>query len=216
MTFTDLGKDGPHPDLTAALVERLNEEPLTEFREVDEVRVSDIQLLQRRTLYDLPWANLWGVPWGHESNIIRADSSVGLFMHAPSGFRKQLGMYWAHRQPDAEWGIAQMSINWLEEALKKPWPSIFFLRRGHGLAFGLLSPSAELGSLRVTLEDGSVHESRVSDDSALLFVPFHTEELWSSTIFFGFHDTAGQEIESGSYPLPTHPHPQPTKEDSSK
>lgn len=202
-TVMDLGKQGPHPDVLTSLVERINEllpEVLHSDGD-DEVRESGIRVLQQRTLYGLNWSNLWGGSWGYDSDVVDVDVSVGLVVSATEGSRKQLVMYWAHRLPDRDWAVARMSIKSLDDPPIKPWPGFTKLGRGLGISLGALVPSHDLGNVQLTLEDGQVHESAVSNGSVLIFVPFSSAELWSSAVTFGFYDTEGREILTESLPL---------------
>lgn len=141
-TVIDLGAQGPHPNLVTNLVENFNQEPLRDGEDVSE---SDIQVLQQRTLCGLSSVNLDGVPWRFEGDVIAVDVSVGMAVCAPEGRRKHLAIYKAHRFPDREWGIAQMSVPWLDDPPARPWAGDFMLHRGLGIGWGVLARSGDLG-----------------------------------------------------------------------
>lgn len=119
----------------------------------------------------------------------------------PEGSRNELMTYQAHRLPNQDWGVARMTSRMLEDPPKKPWTSVLNLSRGLGIAWGLFTNSPDVGSVRISLVDGQVAESTVSNGSALMFVPFNSAQLWSSTLKFGFYDTQGREILTESLPL---------------
>lgn len=197
-TVIDLGAQGPHPELLTNLVENFNQEPLRDGEDVSE---SDIQVLQQRTLYGLSCVNLDGVPWRYEGDVIAVDVSVGMAVCAPEGRRKRLAVYKAQRFPDREWGIAQMSGAWLDDPPPRPWAGGFMLDRGLGIAWGVLARSGDLGKGRFTLPGGHVWEDTASNNSCLMFVPFNSAELWSSTATATIFDSQGHEILTESYPL---------------
>jgi hypothetical protein len=190
-----------------SLVEGINEvfQEKLSSEGVAAVHAGDIHVLQQRTLYQLPWSNLWGVPGNHAEDVINVDVSVGLVICTPTGARKHVVQYQAHRFPDRDWGIARMGADWLDEPPKKPWTSEPALSRGLGIAWGVVAHSPNVGKGRITLANGYIAESPVSNGSFLIFVPFHTAELWASTVKFGFYDTQGREIVTENYPLPVPP-----------
>ena len=194
----DLGAQGPHPDLLTNLVENFNQEPLRDSEDVSE---SDIQVLQQHTLYGLSSVNLDGVPWRHVGDVIAVDVSVGMAVCAPEGHRKRLAIYKAHRFPDQEWGIAQMTVPWLDDPPARPWAGGFMLDRGLGICWGVLARSSDLGKGRFTLPDGHVWESTALNGCVLMFVPFNSAELWASTATTTIFDAQGREILTESYPL---------------
>lgn len=204
---TDLGKEGPHPDIMDPLLERISEaySEMLPSEGIAELRFDEVQILQKRTLYGLRWSSLQGQGWSYDQAVVNVDVSVGLAVCSPSGGRKQMVLYQAHRLPDRDWGIARLGFSKLEEPPKKPWTSIPKLSRGFGIAWGVLTHSPDVGKGRITLENGYISESPVSNSSFLLFVPFHTAELWASSVRFGFYDTLGREIVTDNLSLPAPP-----------
>lgn len=199
----DPGKQGPHPNVVPSLVDRLNEvlPNVLPAQAIAHVRAQDVHVLQQRTLYRVRWANLWSVRWVHDADTIEVDVSVGLAICTTPGIRKQLVLYQAHRLPNQDWSIARLANDWIEDSPKKPWTSIVGLSRGLGIAWGVLAHSPELGKGRILLANSQVVESMVVDGNFLIFQPFNSEELWSSTARFGFYDTQGREITTDALPL---------------
>lgn len=199
----DPGKQGPHPDVVSSLVVRLNEvlPTVVPAQVATHVREQDIHVLHQRTLYRVKWANLWGVRWAHDADVVDVDVSVGLSVCTTPGIRKQLVLYQAHRLLSQDWSIARVANDWLEDSPKKPWTSIVGLSRGLGIAWGVFTHSPELGKGRILLADGQAVESAVSGDSFLVFQPFNSAGLWSSTARFGFYDMQGREITTDALPL---------------
>jgi hypothetical protein len=194
----DLGAQGPHPDLLRNLVENLNQDPL---RDGDDVSESDLQVLRQCTLYGVSWSNLDGVLWRHEGDVMAVDVSAGMVVCAPEGRRKRMAIYQAHRFSDRDWGIAQMSVPWLDDPPTRPWAGGFMMNRGLGIAWGVLSRSADIGKGRFTLPGDHVWESIASNGNVLMFVPFNSAELWSSTATTAIYDPHGSGILTESYPL---------------
>jgi hypothetical protein len=70
-----------------------------------------------------------------------------------------------------------------------------------GIAVGVASHSVDLGKMRFTLADGQVAESIAAGNVCLMFVPFHSAELWSADATMQLFDAGGLEIVKDTYPL---------------
>jgi hypothetical protein len=199
-TIVDLGQRGPHPDVMASLVERINELRARDSPSEASLKVhaSDIQMLQQRTSYGLKWTNLWR---GDDGDVTDVDVSVGLVVCSPKGGRELLVQYQAHRLPDMDWGIARMGCKWLDEPPKKPWTAELALSRGLGIAWGALAHSPDIVRGRITLADGQVAESAIDGGSLLIFVPFHAAELWSASVRIELLDARERAIATDSFSL---------------
>jgi hypothetical protein len=193
---TDLGKQGPHPDVVTDLVEKLGQYPL----QGDDVSESDIQIIQQRTLSEVTWS-IWTTDRATTKSG-NLDVSAGLAVSAPRGARKLLIAYVATRLPDRDnWGIAETGSAWIEDPPRKPWTGCFLGSRGIWIGIGGLAHSPDLGRVRITLADGQAVESTVSDGSFLVLVPCDSAELWSSPATVAYYDTEGREIRTDSYDL---------------
>lgn len=192
MTITDLGKDGPRPDLIIKLVESITALPeVSDHPEAQEwvgVTRSDIRLLQQRTVYDARWSN----PLNDETGQL--DISAGLTECTPAGRRKSLVTFTALRWPGRDWGIAQWGNTWLHDPPPTPWPGDLSGSVGISVTWAVIDLSGSLDRGRITLADGHVAESAVSDGSFLLLVPVDSYELWCSPMQLSLYDVDGLEV----------------------
>ncbi len=209
-TQLDPGKAGPHPGMLRRLVEWMNEVLPRTYPEAATVEWEEghLRVVQQRTLMGLGYENLWGAPWPYDADVIKVDVSIGMVLAEAEGATPQLVVYLADRYPDRDWGLPRMSNILLDDRhLQKPRSEVVKLYRGLGIGWAVLDRSEDLGQLRMSLENGDVVESVVEDGAALMFMPFHSEDLWASTVKFEWLDGEGREIISEDYPLPpAYPH----------
>jgi len=195
-TVTDLGKQGPHPDLIPPLVGTLSQYPFQN----NNVGESDIQIVQQRTLYDVTWSR-----WSRDGIVTKSGTlnvSAGLAVSAPQGGRKQLVGFGAMRLPDREsWGIAQTDAAWIEDPPKLPLTGCFLAMQGSWIGVGGLVYSPDFGRVRMTLADGQAFESTVLGGSFFVLVPCDSAELWSSRMTVTYYATDGREVRMDPYDL---------------
>ena len=194
-TFTDLGEQGPHPEVVTHLVEQL--------------AGGEVQILQQRTFYDVPWSQ-----WSKDGTITKSgtlDVSAGIAISAPRDGPRQLIGYAATRQPGRErWGIAQTSTGPIANRRWQPLTGCFLSARGIWTGIGGLvhAPrfySPKIGSVRITLADGQMFEGTVTDGSFLVLAPSDSAEVWSSWMNVEYYNTKGRKIRTDPYDLSGRP-----------
>ncbi len=192
-TTIDLGVEGPHPDLLAQAVASINQYMMPE--EDVTFHVDDFQVLQQRTVYGVTWTNLWeqSPDFGSDTMV---DVSVCLAVGSAIDGRTHLALCQAHRLPDREWGVAELSSRWQEDPPEHKFDAFGNQTRGLGMAFGGVAHVPEVALGRITLPDGEAAESPVSNGSFLVLMPFSAKVRWGSSATVSILDSQGDEIVS--------------------
>lgn len=192
--LSDIGRDGPHPDL---IREFLREAAM--LKSERRVTASDLRVLQRRTLADLPR------PFDLEGN----ESVSVVFAMSPAAGTDDIDhliVYVARRvDGDDRWKTAGSVYKPFRADATTPWTGAITIDARQALTVAAIVYQPEIDALQIELPDGTVFEDQAGEGSVLIYAPLRSPDRWSGEAIIRMIDRSGKTIEAT--PIPLNPRP---------